>query len=96
MSIRWGHPHEAVFEFRGEIVNFMKKWKPVVQLQIPEWLQDFAFAVDIADHLSDLNIMSQGRSTVVTQFYYKIQVFKSKFALWEMQLSSNNPVHFYV
>lgn len=35
------------------------KGKPVLQLQSPEWVQDFAFIVGITDHLNDLNRMLQ-------------------------------------
>ena len=79
---------------RGEIVYFMKiKWKPLVQLQSPEWLLNLAFVGDITVHINNQKRMLQGNE-VVTQYYDNIRGFKSELALWESQLSINNPANF--
>ena len=76
------------------MVDFIKiKGKPVVQLPSLEWAQDVAFAMDIADHLNNLNRMLQGHNKVVTQYYDNRQAFRYKLALWEKQLSNNSPAH---
>ena len=69
------------------------KWKPVVQLETQKWVQ-LVFAVDITDHLNNLNEILQGCNKVVTQYYDHIGDLKSKLALWEMPLSKYNPSHF--
>jgi hypothetical protein len=43
-----------------------------------DWLQDLAFMVDIAGHLSDLNLKLQGKQQVVTSLYDAIEAFKTK------------------
>ena len=64
------------------------------QQQTQEWVQGLAFAVDITDHLNNLNRMLQGHYKVVPEYYDNRQAFKSKLAWWEMLLSNNNPAHF--
>ena len=58
-----------------------------------ECVLDLAFAVNISDHLNTLNRMLLGRDKVFTQYYDNIQAFKSKHALYEIQLSNDNPVY---
>ena len=69
------------------------KRKPVLQLPSQGWVQNLALAVDITDHLNNMNRMLQGCNKDVTQYYDNMQAFKSKLSLWEMQLSNNNPAH---
>lgn len=69
-EVRWlsrGAMLKRFFDLREEIGQFMEqKGKPVDELRDPEWIQDFAFMVDITNHLNDLNKMMQGRNKVVT------------------------------
>ena len=97
-EVRWpsqGIVLKQFFYFWWEIVSFIKiKLKHTVQLQSLEWVHDLVFAVDVTDYLNNMNIMLQGCSNFVTQYYGNARAFKSNLALWEIQLSSNNSAHF--
>ena len=55
------------FEVREDIGQFMEKMgSPVRELKCPQWVQDFAFMVDITKRLNNLNKMLQGRRKIVT------------------------------
>ncbi|KAK3519988.1 hypothetical protein QTP70_010128 [Hemibagrus guttatus] len=97
-EVRWlsrGAVLRRFFDLREEIKQFMeRKGKPVLEFQSTEWMQDFAFMVDVTEHLNNLNKMLQGRSKVVTQYYDSICAFKLKLSLWETQLAGGDAAHF--
>ncbi len=97
-EVRWlsrGAVLKRIFKLRTEIAQFMEqKGKPVAELDEPDWLTDLAFLVDITEHLNVLNVNMQGRNKLVTEYYDSVHAFQMKLALWEMQLSQHNPVHF--
>jgi hypothetical protein len=39
------------------------------EIKDESWLQDLAFAVDIAAQLTDLNLKLQGKNKIITQLY---------------------------
>ena len=71
-----------------------KMGSPVKELKCPQWVQDFAFMVDITKRLNNLNKMLQGSRKIVTQYNDRIRTFKLKLSLWETQLSSGVTAHF--
>ena len=97
-EVRWlsrGAVLRRFFDLREEIEQFMeKKGKPLLEFQSEKWMQDFAFMVDVTEHLNNLNKMLQGRSKVVTQYYDSVRSFKLKLSLWETQLAESNAAHF--
>lgn len=71
-----------------------KKGHPVNELKSKEWVQVFAFMVDITQHLNTSNTKLQGRNRVVTQYEGSIRGFKIKLSLWVAQLSMGDTEHF--
>lgn len=68
--------------------------KPVPELQDPKWLTDFAFLVDIAAHLNELNTKLQKREQLIYELYSHIKGFQNKLRLWHTQLLNGNVCHF--
>jgi hypothetical protein len=51
-----------------------------------EWMCDFAFLVDITQHLNDLEL--QGRDQFIHNMFDKINAFESKLKIWNKHLLS--------
>jgi hypothetical protein len=51
-------------------------------LEDKEWMCDFAFLVDITQHLNDLNMELQGRDQFIHNMFDKINAFESKIKIW--------------
>ena len=82
---------QRFFKLISEVKDFMEsKGKPIPQLSDKKWVADLAFMVDIAEHLSDLNLKLQGRNQLVNVLFSHIKSFKGKLCLWESQLRRNN------
>ena len=55
---------------------------------------DFAFLVDITQHLNDLNIELRGKDQFIHSLFDKIKAFESKLKIWNNHLLSNSTLHF--
>src|SRR5258705_6675679 len=93
-EVRWlsrGRMLQRFFKLISEVKDFMKsKGKPIPQLSDKKWVADLALMVDIAEHLSDLNLKLQGRNQLVNVLFSHIKSFEGKLCLWESQLRRNN------
>jgi hypothetical protein len=50
------------------------------------WICDFAFRIDIAQYVDEMNISQQGANHLVHELFHTITVFERKSGLWELQL----------
>ncbi|XP_023211592.1 general transcription factor II-I repeat domain-containing protein 2-like [Centruroides sculpturatus] len=96
-EVRWlsrGSMLKRFFELRKHVVTFMaQKGKPMEHSD--EWWLDFAFLVDMTEHLNNLNVKLQEKNVIVTQLYSSsVQAFKIKLKLWEPQLREQKLDHF--
>ena len=70
------------------------KDQTTTQLKDKRWILDLAFAVDITEHLSKLNLKLQGKEKTITYLYDNIKCFITKLNLWKTQIQSKNLTHF--
>jgi hypothetical protein len=56
--------------------------------------QNFAFLVDMTQHLNDMNLQLQGRNQLVNDIFPHLKAFEVKLRLWEIQLTKQNTAHF--
>ena len=63
------------------------------ELSDAKWMTDFAFLVDITNHLNMLNSKMQGMNQFINVLYEYIYAFNVKLQLWKLQLKENNSVH---
>ena len=86
MLARFWKLKRCVLQFLRE--NFINEL-PVEceQLADDEWLNDFAFLVDITQHLNDLNVKLQGSDNLFTDLYGHVAAFKVKLRLFIGQLT---------
>ena len=71
-----------------------EKDKDYPQLKQSEWLSDLAFAVDLFEHMNELNIKLQGKGTFAHEMYSTVKAFRVKLKLFSRQLSQNITTHF--
>jgi hypothetical protein len=74
---------KRVYNLKNDIQLFveMKEYR-FPHFEDKEWMCDFAFLVDITQHLKNLNMFD------------KINAFESKLKIWNKHLLSNNMSHF--
>ena len=78
-----------------EIRTFLQeKGKAVPQLFDNQWLQDFAFFIDITGHLAHLNLQLQGKDKMCHELFANVTAFTSKLELWISQLQRGSTLHF--
>jgi hypothetical protein len=70
------------------------KGKPLPEFSNEDWISDFAFLVDMTQHLNDLNLQLQGRNQLVNDIFTHVNAFEVKLPLWEIQLTNQNRAHF--
>ena len=66
------------------------KNKDFPQLKQSEWLSDLAFAVDLFEHMNELNIKLQRKDIFAHKIYSTVKTFRVKLKLFSHQLSQNN------
>ena len=84
-------------DLKTEILLFSEikgKDKEVPQLKQSEWLSDLAFAIDLFEHLNELNTKLQGKGTFAHKMYSIVKAFRVKLKLFSRQLSQNITTHF--
>jgi hypothetical protein len=97
-EVRWlsrGAMLKRVYNLKNDIQLFveMKEYR-FPHFEDKEWMCDFAFLVDITQHLNDLNMELQGRDQFIHNMFDKINAFESKLKIWSKHLLSNNMSHF--
>ena len=97
-EVRWlsrGAMLERVYQLRNELTTFVReKGLEVPEFSDSKWLSDFAFLVDITNHLNSLNLKLQGKNQLVNVLYEHVCAFQAKLRLWEFQLKQQNCAHF--
>ena len=97
-EVRWlsrGAMLQRVYQLRAELTIFSReKGMEVPELSDAKWMTDFAFLVDITNHLNMLNSKMQGMNQFINVFYEHIYAFEVKLQLWEHPLKESNCVHF--
>ena len=86
-----------VWDLKAEIVLFLEikgKDKEFHQLKQSEWLSDLAFAVNLFEHMNELNTKLQGKGTFAHEMYSIVKAFRVKLQLFSRQLSQNITTHF--
>lgn len=98
-EVRWlsrGRMLSRVWLLKEEIMEF---YSTVLQREISEFhdeqfVNDFAFLVDITTHLNVLNTDLQGKNNLVSDMYHNVASFNAKIELWIDQLKKGQAVHF--
>ena len=86
---------KRVFELKDAIQAFMEgKGHPIAEFNNPEWIQDFAFLVDVTTHLNKLNSQLQEKEQLIHSMFDHINTFVTKLALWETPIQNQNFIHF--
>ena len=97
-EVRWltrGVMLKRIYDLKNDIQLFVEmKEYPFPQFEDKEWMCDFAFLVDITQHLNDLNMELQGKSQFIHNMFDKINAFESKLKIRNKHLLSNNTSHF--
>ena len=99
-AVHWlsvGKLLRRVWDLKTEILLFLEikgKDKEFPQLKQSEWLSDLAFAVDLFEHMNELNTKLQGKGTFAHEMYSIVKAFRVKLKLFSRQLSQNITTHF--
>ena len=99
-AVRWlslGKVLRRVWDLKTEILLFLEmkgKDTEYPQLRKSEWLSDLAFAVDLFEHMNELNTRLQGKGTFAHEMYSTVKAFRVKLKLFSRQLSQNITTHF--
>ena len=97
-EVRWlsrGKMLKRVFELKDAIQTFMEsKGNSVDEFMNEEWIEDFAFLVDITTHLNELNSRLQRKGQLIHSVFDHVNAFAVKLTLWETQIYNKNFVNF--
>jgi hypothetical protein len=86
---------KRIYDLRKEAQLFMDmKGKPWPEYSDEDWISDFAFLVDMTQHLNDLNLQLQGRNQLVNDIFANVKAFEVKLRLWKIQLTQQNTAQF--
>ena len=86
---------KRVFELKDAIQTFMEsKGNSVDEFVNEEWIEDFAFLMDITTHLNELNSRLQSKGQLIHSVFDHVNAFAVKFTLWETQIYNKNFVNF--
>ena len=99
-TVRWLSVKKVlrrILDLKTEILLFSeikRKDKDYLQLKQSEWLSDLAFAVDLFEHMNELNTKLQGKGTFAHEMYSTVKAFRIKLKLFSCHLSQNSITHF--
>jgi hypothetical protein len=83
----------SFFDFRNEIILFLEmNEQNVSDIRSTKWILDLAFMVDIAKHLTELNLYIKGK--INSSIYDNVKGFQTRLWLWKCQLKNGNVVCF--
>jgi len=84
-----------VIQTKDATQTFMQsKGNSVDEFRNEEWIEDFAFLMDITTHLNELNSRLQRKGQLIHSVFDHFNTFAVKLTLWEMQIYNKNFVHF--
>jgi hypothetical protein len=82
-EVRWlsrGRMLKRVYVLKSETELFLEmKVKPLPQLLDNDWMCDFAFCMDITQHMNEMNIKLQGANNLPNDIFDKIKELKRSF-----------------
>ena len=99
-AVRWlseGKVLRRVWDLKTEILLFLEmkgKDKGYPQLKQSEWLSDLAFAVDLFEHINELNTKLQEKGTFAHEMCSTLKAFRIKLKLFSRQPCQNITTHF--
>jgi len=97
-EVRWlscGKMLKRVFELKDAIQTFMEsKGTSVDEFMNEQWIEEFAFLVDITIHLNKLNSRLQRKGELIHSVFDHVNTFAVKLTLWEKQIYNKNFVRF--
>lgn len=86
-EVRWltrGRGLQRFKELFSALVKFFKeRGEPIIELEDPTWLKDFAFLTDIIEKLNGLNLQLQGKDKDIGGMISDVTSFLKKLELWE-------------
>jgi len=89
-EVRWlsrGKMLKQVFELKDAIQTFMEtKGHSVDEFMKEEWIEDFAFLVDITTQLYELNSRLQSKGQLIHSVFDHVNAFAVKLTMWETQI----------
>ena len=87
---------KRTYDLRQNMLDFFKiinkDYPP--ELEEKEFIEKFAFLVDLTQHYNILNKELQGKDQLIGKMYNLILAFQLKLTLWEQQLRTGNFSHF--
>ena len=99
-AVHWfsvGKVLRRVWDLKTEILLFLEmkiKDKDYPQLKQSEWLSDLAFAVDLFEHMNELNTKLHWKSSFAHEMYSIVKAFRVKLKLFSRHLSQNITTRF--
>ncbi|KAG8451802.1 hypothetical protein GDO86_003847 [Hymenochirus boettgeri] len=99
-EVRWLSKGKVLYRFNQllpAILTFLKERNEETFVGILEdsnWLQDFAFLVDITEKLNDLNLKLQGKDKHILEMISEVKAFSEKLTLWEKNVMRGELKHF--
>ncbi|KAG8454178.1 hypothetical protein GDO86_000717 [Hymenochirus boettgeri] len=99
-EVRWLSKGKVLYRFNQllpAILTFLKERNEetfVGILKDLNWLQDFAFLVDITEKLNDLNLKLQGKDKHILEMISEVKAFSEKLTLWEKNVMREELKHF--
>ncbi|KAG8436973.1 hypothetical protein GDO86_007888 [Hymenochirus boettgeri] len=99
-EVRWLSKGKVLYRFNQllpAILTFLKERNEETFVGILEdsnWLQDFAFLVDITEKFNDLNLKLQGKDKHILEMISEVRAFSEKLTLWEKNVMRGELKHF--
>ena len=97
-EVRWlshGKMLKQVFELKNAIQAFLETTGNLIaEFNDKEWIENFAFLVDITTHVKKLNSRLQRKGQLIHSMFDDVNAFAMKLTLWEKQIKNKNFVYF--
>lgn len=90
-EVRWlsrGKMMSRVYDLRSEILQFYdQKDMEIEEFTDEQFMNDFAFIVDMLSHLNELNTKLQGNGQLISDLYHYVGGFDGRLGLWKADLA---------